>query len=73
MGTQGCQYHYEDFVHIYIKESYWDIVETGDELYISYGRYFWLYEPFWNELSVADKAEVEKLYNIDPTKDLIKA
>ena len=63
---------YEDFIYLYIPESSWESTENGDELYISYGRHYWLYEPFWNSLSVADKSEAEKLYDINPRKDLLR-
>ena len=62
---------YEDFVHVYIAESVWDTISNLDELFISYGKQYWLYRPFWDSLSAADQAEAAKLYSIDPNKDLL--
>ncbi len=57
---------YEDFVYLYIAESAWDSISNSDELFISYGKQYWLYRPFWDCLSAADKREATKLYNINP-------
>ena len=43
---------YEDFVHLYITESCWESIENGDEIYISYGRQYWLYAPFLTGIEV---------------------
>ena len=62
---------YEDFVHLYIAESAWDTIRNLDELFISYGKLYWMYRPFWNSLSPADKEEAMKLYSIVPNEDLL--
>ena len=62
---------YEDFVHVYIAESVWDTISNLDELFISYGKQYWLYRPFWDSLSAADQDEAQKLYSINPNEDLI--
>ena len=62
---------YENFVHLYITESAWDGIQNGDELFISYGRHYWLHKPFWDSLSRTDKVEAAKLYGINPDSDLL--
>ncbi len=62
---------YEDFVYVYIAESAWDDISNNDELFIAYGKQYWLYRPFWNSLSEANQREAAKLYNFDPEEELI--
>ena len=62
---------YEDFVHVYIAESVWDTISNLDELFISYGKPYWLSRPFWDSLSPADQEEAVKLYSIDPNEELL--
>jgi len=62
---------FEDFVHLYITESAWDTISNSDELFISYGKLYWMYRPFWNSLSPADKEEAMILYSIVPKEDLL--
>ena len=64
---------YEDFINLFIPESAWDTTENGDELYISYGRHYWLYQPFWSALSEYDQSEASKLYSINAEKDLLRS
>ena len=52
---------YEDFVYVYITESAWDDIRNFDELFISYGKQYWLYRPFWNSLSATDQKEAAKM------------
>ena len=66
---------YEDFVNLYITESAWDSLQNMDELFIAYGKQYWLYRPFWDSLSASDKVEAAKLNGIneliDPQSDVI--
>ena len=64
---------YEDFVYVYVAESAWDTIANLDELFISYGKQYWLYQPFWESLSEADKVEAVKLYSINVDTELINA
>ena len=62
---------FEDFVYLYIAESAWDDISVSDELFIAYGKQYWLYRPFWDTLSATDQREAAKLYQIDPVRELI--
>ena len=63
----------EDFVYLYVEQSAWDKITNNDELFLAYGKQYWMYRPFWDTLSEADQAEAAKLYSIDPERDLINA
>ena len=63
---------FEDFVYLYITESAWDDIAVSDELFIAYGKQYWLYRPFWDTLSARDQSEAAKLYQIDPVRELIE-
>ena len=45
---------FEDFVYLYIPESAWDDINNSDELFIAYGKQYWLYRPFWDILYATD-------------------
>ena len=62
---------FEDFVYLYIPESAWDDINNSDELFIAYGKQYWLYRPFWDTLSAEDQKEATKVYQIDPVRELI--
>ena len=62
---------YEDLVFLYVTESAWDDTSNMDELFIFYGKQYWLYRLFWDSLSAEHQEEEAKLYSIDLETDLI--
>ena len=64
---------YEDYVHVYITEPAWETIANLDELFIAYGKDYWLYRPFWDDLSEVDQREAAKLYDIDVDTELLDA
>ncbi len=62
---------YEDFVYVYVTESAWETIAKLDELFLAYGKHYWMYRPFWNSLSADDQKEAAKYYSINPDVDLL--
>ena len=48
-----------------------DDITVSDQLFIAYGKQYWLYRPFWDTLSATDQREAAKVYQIDPVRELI--
>ena len=60
-------------MYVYVTEPAWDSIANLDELFIAYGKEYWLYRPFWDELSEYDQLEEAKLYSINMETELLDA
>ena len=59
-------------IEFYITKSSWEAgISGGEELFISYGKWFWQLQENWNMLSMLNRSQLMLDFNIDPVKDLI--
>ena len=61
----------EDYVHVYISERNWNLIETNDELFMSFGKHFWCEKQNWESLSIHHQNCAMDVYDINQLKDLI--